>query len=125
MTLTNQAIIFFAFIIAGCVGGIFFDFFRAFRKNIKTIDFVVYVEDFIFWLLLGFIALFTAYLVSDGQIRIYMLFSMLFGGILYFLIFSNYFYKVFSLFFRYILSIVLTIFNAFRRTNHEAKTQNT
>ncbi len=125
MSVENQVVIFLSFVIAGMLGGICFDFFRALRKNFDTIDLVVYIEDFIFWFLLLLVTLVTAYIVSDGEIRVYMLFSMVLGGVIYFLIFSKIFYKVFSLFFRYIESIGRNFLKLFRRTNHETKTQNT
>ena len=52
MSVENQVVIFLSFVIAGMLGGICFDFFRALRKNFDTIDLVVYIEDFIFWFLL-------------------------------------------------------------------------
>ena len=77
MNVSSEVITFFAFIVSGMLGGVAFDLFRAIRKNFETSNVVVYIEDFIFWILLGAISLMTSYFVSDGQIRVYMLISML------------------------------------------------
>ena len=87
MNLTNEVIIFFAFIISGMIGGCFFDLFRAIRRNFETNNIMVYIEDFLFWIILGGVSLFTSYLVSDGQIRVYMLVSTSTGNSLMAIIF--------------------------------------
>ena len=125
MNITNEVIVFFAFIVAGMLGGVVFDCFRAIRKNFETSNWLVYVQDFIFWILLGVISLATSYLVSDGQIRVYMLISMLMGAIIYFFSFGKLIYKVFDFICRYLSSSISTILKFFKGDKNEAKVQNT
>ena len=125
LNVTEQTTIFMSFIVAGIVSGVLFDFFRVMRKNFNSPNFLVYVEDFIFWILLGFIALFTAYLVSDGVVRVYMLLSMLCGALLYFFSLGKIIYKVFDFICRYISSIIRNICKLFRRQSYETKAKNT
>jgi len=125
MNITNEVIVFFAFIVAGMAGGLLFDLFRAVRKNFETSDWLVYIEDFIFWIFLGVIALITSYLVSDGQIRVYMLISMVMGAIIYFFSIGKLIYKVFDLICRYLSSIISVITKFFKGDKNEAKVQNT
>ena len=125
MNITNEVIVFFAFIVSGMIGGVVFDFFRAIRKNFETKNWLVYVEDFIFWIMLGIIALVTSYLVSDGQVRVYMLISMLMGTIIYFFSFGKFVYKVFDFICRYISSVLSTIIKFFKGDKNEAEVQNT
>lgn len=56
--ITNQAYLFFIFILNGIIIGLLFDFFRILRKTIKTKDIITYLEDFIFWILTGTIILY-------------------------------------------------------------------
>jgi len=125
MNITDEVIIFFSFIISGMLGGMIFDLFRAIRKNFETSNLVVYIEDFIFWILLGVIALLTSYLVSDGQIRVYMLMAMVIGSIIYFFSIGKLSYKVFDFICRYLSSIISTISKFFKGDKNEAKVQNT
>lgn len=125
MNVTNEVITFFAFILSGMIGGVAFDLFRAIRKNFQTSNFVVYIEDFIFWILLGVISLMTAYFVNDGQIRVYMLISMLMGAIIYFFSIGKLIYKVFDFICRYISSLIGTVLKFFKGDNDEAKVQST
>ena len=81
--ISNQAQLFFVFIINGIIIGILFDFFRILRKSFKTKDLVTYIEDFIFWLLTGSSILFTLFKFNNGEIRLYMFFAVAIGIIFY------------------------------------------
>ena len=125
MNVSSEVITFFAFIVSGMLGGVAFDLFRAIRKNFETSNVVVYIEDFIFWILLGAISLMTSYFVSDGQIRVYMLISMVMGAIIYFFSIGKLIYKVFDFICRYLSSIIGTISKFIKEDKNEAKVQNT
>ncbi len=84
----------FAFIITGIIIGILFDIFRIIRKSFKTPDFVTYIEDIIFWILAGFVLLFTIFTFNNGEIRVYIFFSLILGLFIYMLTLSKYFIKV-------------------------------
>lgn len=91
---TQQLIKFIYFIIVGCILGISFDFFRIKRKVIKTSDFFTYLEDIIFGLISGIILIVSIYVLNDGQLRIYILWGILSGVIIYMLALSKYFIKI-------------------------------
>lgn len=109
MNITQELIIFFNFLISGAVGGMFFDFLRAIRKNTKTNNVIIYIEDFLFWVIIGGITLFTAYLSSEGKIRVYMLIAMLLGAVIYFFSLSKFAYKLFNSICRYLLELIRKI----------------
>ena len=46
MNIANEVVVFFAFILSGMVGGIFFDLSRAFRKNFETANEKLYNGDY-------------------------------------------------------------------------------
>lgn len=102
MSVTNELIAFIYFSISGMICGFIFDLFRAKRKIFTTSNWLVYIEDLSFWLIVGAIALYTSYISSNGQVRVYMLIAMLMGMIIYFLTFSKLFYKVITNLCRYI-----------------------
>jgi len=120
---TNELIAFIYFAISGMISGCIFDLFRCKRKNFNTKNFVVYMEDMFFWIIIGGLALYTSYIACNGQIRVYMLISMLLGSIIYFLTFSKLFYKVFELLCRYIKRLLEVFAKIFRGGKNETQVQ--
>lgn len=74
---SNQAYIFLIFILTGIIIGLIFDVFRAIRKSFKISDFFTYIQDIIFWLLVGSIIMYVTFKFNYGEIRAYMLFGAL------------------------------------------------
>lgn len=108
---TNQAFIFFVFILTGFLIGILFDIFRVLRRSFKTSDIITYIEDILFWIITGLIILYVSFAFNNGQIRGYTLLGLILGGFLYLLIFSNIFIKVMVKILNYIKKIVGFILN--------------
>ena len=92
--ITNQAILFFIFIINGIIIGLLFDFFRILRKTFETKDFVTYIEDVIFWILTGTIILYSIFRFNNGEIRLFMFLGIIIGLTIYILCLSNHVIKV-------------------------------
>lgn len=92
--ITNQTSLFLIFIVNGILIGLLFDFFRILRKVFKTNDFVTYIEDILFWLLTGFIILYSIFVFNNGEIRLYLFLGIILGIILYILFVSSYVIKV-------------------------------
>lgn len=104
VSVSNQVYVFFSCILGGLAIGLLFDIFRLSRKFIETGDVITYIEDIMFWFLVGVIVLMTVYLSNNGQIRGYVFLGILLGVIFYFLAFSTIVMKVLS-------GIVKTIVN--------------
>ena len=92
--ITNQAYLFFIFIINGILIGLLFDFFRILRRIIKTNDIVTYIEDILFWILTGFIILYSIFVFNDGQLRLYMFLGIILGAFTYMIFISSYVIKI-------------------------------
>ncbi len=92
--ISNQAYLFAIFIIVGVIIGLVFDFFRILRKVFKTADIITYIEDIIFWILTGFIVLYSVFTFNNGEIRIFMFLGILLGVIIYMIFFSKYIIKI-------------------------------
>lgn len=121
MGVTNELIAFIYFSIAGIISGCIFDVFRCKRKSFKTSNIVVYIEDLLFWIIIGGIALYTSYIACNGQVRVFMLISMVLGSIIYFLTFSKICYKVFENICRYIKRLLEVFAKLFSGGKNEAK----
>lgn len=91
---TNQAYLFLIFIINGIIIGVLFDFFRILRKTIKTKDLITYIQDILFWILTGFIILYSTFTFNNGEIRIFMFIAILIGVIFYMTLISSYIIKI-------------------------------
>ena len=92
--ITNQAYLFLIFIINGVLIGLLFDFFRILRKSFKTKDMITYIQDIIFWILTGFIILYSTFTFNNGEIRIFMFVAILLGVVFYMMLISSYVIKV-------------------------------
>ncbi len=98
--INTQLYLFLIFIINGFIIGFLFDFFRILRKTIKTSDFMTYIEDALFWILTGFIILYSIFIYNNGEIRLFMFLAIMIGILFYMLFIS-----------KFILKISLTIIN--------------
>lgn len=102
----SQGQIFIIFLILGLGIGIFFDFFRALRKNFTTSDLITTIEDIIFMAITGFLIINTLILVNNGQIRFYIILAILFGITFYFLSISQICLIIFEFFIKICKKIV-------------------
>ena len=91
---TNQAYLFFIFIIDGILIGLLFDLFRISRKVIKTNNLATYVEDILFWILTGLIILYSIFVFNNGELRLFMFLGIILGAFIYMLFISSYFIKI-------------------------------
>lgn len=67
--LENQAYLFVIFILNGFLIGILFDIFRILRKSFKTKDWLTYIQDILFWIITGFIILYSIFRFNNGELR--------------------------------------------------------
>ena len=107
---TNQAYLFFIFILNGIIIGILFDFFRILRKTFKTTDFVTYIEDLLFWILTGFSIIYFIFAFNNGEIRLFMFLGIALGIFIYMFLFSSYFIKINVIIINFFKKIIGKIF---------------
>ena len=100
----TQVQLFFIFLINGLLIGLLFDFFRISRKAMKTADFITYIEDALFWVLTGFIILYSIFTYNNGEIRLFMFLAIILGLLIYLTFIS-----------KIILSISLGIINVIKK----------
>ena len=93
-TSLHQLYVFSIFFLTGCIIGVLFDIFRILRKSFKTSDFVTYIEDIIFWIMSGFILIYSIFIFNNGELRIYLFLGLLLGLVAYLLIISKYFIRI-------------------------------
>ena len=109
--ITNQANLFFIFCINGVLIGLLFDFFRILRRSFNTKDFITYIQDILFWILTGFILLYSIFTFNNGEIRLFMFLGVAIGIIIYMLFISSYIIKINVAIIKFIKNIIIKIFN--------------
>jgi len=102
----SQAQIFILFLILGICIGVFFDFFRALRKNFKTTDFVTFIEDIIFMAIVGIAVVNSLIVLNNGNLRFFIILALIFGITFYFLTISKLVFKIFRIFLGFIKKII-------------------
>lgn len=91
---TSQASLFITSIQIGILMGIFFDLIRVFRKILPHPNFLVQIEDMLFWIICGFVGFYRLYICNYADIRPYILLGIVLGGIFYLSTFSILFMKI-------------------------------
>lgn len=91
---SNQAYLFYIFILTGIIIGLIFDIFRILRRSFKTTDILTYIQDIIFWIITGAIVIYTIFKFNNGEIRSYVFLGVALGLTIYLLLFSKVFIKV-------------------------------
>ncbi len=109
--MNNQFYLFLIYIVSGVGISIFFDIFRVLRKSIKTSNFITYIEDAIFWIIVGLFLIWEIFTISYGELRSYIFIGLLIGVILYLTTISKYFIKINVKILNFFKSIILKIIN--------------
>ncbi len=89
VTIASQVYVFLGCIFGGLIVGLLFDVFRLSRRFFNTRDIITYIQDIIFWILVGIIVLLTIFYSNNGQIRGYVFLGIVLGTVFYFLLFSK------------------------------------
>lgn len=85
----SQGKIFCAFFILGILTGFIFDFFRALRKTIKTNNVITYIQDILFFIIIGAMFLRSILIFSSGELRFYIFIAAFLGIAIYVLTIGN------------------------------------
>lgn len=109
--ITNQANLFLIFCVNGVLIGLLFDFFRILRRSFNTKDFITYIQDVLFWILTGFILLYSIFTFNNGEIRLFMFLGVAIGIIIYMLFISSYIIRINVAIIKFVKNIIIKIFN--------------
>ncbi|NLK22163.1 MAG: spore cortex biosynthesis protein YabQ [Epulopiscium sp.] len=84
VSISEQAQIFLVSIQAGMVIGVFYDMFRIIRKIIPHPDWLIHLEDLIYWIIVSSFMFFVLFSKNYGEIRGFALLGALLGNVFYF-----------------------------------------
>ena len=94
VTINQQAFLFLTCVKTGIMMAMLYDLIRVLRKIVNHPNWVVQVEDFLYWVMCGYFAFTMIYWRNFGQIRGFVFLGILIGGVLYFATVSKVFVKV-------------------------------
>lgn len=114
ISISTQVYVFLSCILGGLLVGLLFDIFRLSRKYMSTKDIFTYIEDIIFWILVGIIVLMTVFLSNNGQIRGYVFLGIILGVVFYFMLLSSLVMKSLSWIIDCIVNLIVRIVNIIR-----------
>lgn len=103
---SNQSLLFITCIEIGVIMGVFFDLIRISRKIIKHANFLVQIEDLIYWIICALVGFYMLYINNYAAIRVFVFIGILLGAVLYFSSFSIIFMKIATIVIDYVRAFV-------------------
>lgn len=100
-----QTTLFLQSCVLGVLFGANYDIFRAIRREFRLKFIGVFLCDTFFWIINLLAFLIFVLNLANGEGRMYIIFAIILGSILYFLSFGAIFLKFFRLIFRYVRRI--------------------
>ena len=92
---------------SGMLIAVAYDVLRILRRIVKHWDWVVTVEDYLFWVIIGILVFAMIFQWNDGIVRGYVIVTLVFGAYLYHAAFSELLVKYASKILNFILTILL------------------
>ncbi len=107
---SQQTLIFLQSCLLGFFLGILYDFFRILRMAIKSNGIIVFIEDFLFFILAAIITF--SFMISNthGQMRIFVIIGELLGAIIYYFTLGKLVIKIADKILTFIKKIIIFIF---------------
>ena len=102
----NQIGLFLMYLAGGILVCLLYDIFRALRKSMKTPDYITYIEDTLFWIIVGTFLVYLTFIINSGDIRFYTFVGLILGGLIYYFTISKYFVKILVITFTFLKKII-------------------
>lgn len=94
VSVSTQALIFIQSVAGGIIIAFIYDLFRIKRKAVRSRTISIYIEDFLFWILVALVMFGVVYRSNDGEVRGYIFLGTFIGLVLYMLLLSRVVMKV-------------------------------
>jgi len=83
MTLSEETTVFLVFVVMGMLFSVVFDLFRAVRKVRKLKNRTIYIQDIMYFLIIGTILLWLIITYMNTELRLYLIFAIILGVVIY------------------------------------------
>ena len=94
VSINEQLLLFLTCVQTGVIMGMLYDLIRIFRKIIPHPNWLVQIEDLLYWVICGCFAFIMVYWENYGQIRGFVFIGIIIGGTLYFCTISLLFMRI-------------------------------
>ncbi|MBR2742461.1 MAG: spore cortex biosynthesis protein YabQ [Clostridia bacterium] len=84
ISIAHQTIVFLYSVVFGAAAALFYDVFRIIRRRIRHLNFVVMIEDVLFWLAASAALFVFVYNTNSGELRAFLIIGAVLGAYLYF-----------------------------------------
>ncbi|MGE7782003.1 spore cortex biosynthesis protein YabQ [Peribacillus sp. NPDC097264] len=106
MTLTIQFYTLLAMIGMGSLFGAALDTYNHFLKRSERNNWIVFLHDFLFWIIQGLVIFYVLFLVNEGELRLYLFLALLCGFSAYQALFKDLYLRLLS----FVISLVVKLF---------------
>ncbi len=120
----NQTYVFLSSVLVGVVLAIIFDIFRILRRKGNTPNYVVYIQDVFYWIIVTFVIIMSAFITNDGELRGYMFIGYILGAVIYVVTFSSHILKITGRILDFIENIVEKIYQKIKKLLKKNKNVN-
>ena len=110
-TIKIEFYIFLTSIYGGLIAGIVYDIYRINRNYFKPKKIATLIEDFLFWVVIGFVFFYMLNKNNWAELRLYVFLGFFIGGIIYIKILSKFLFSFLTKVFKGILNICRGIKN--------------
>ncbi len=109
LSMSNQALLFFSTVLMGALIGFVYDWFRVIRGLFKHPNFLIHIEDVLFWIAVS-IGIFVFMLNKNyGEIRMFSVCGIFIGMILYYFTISALFLSVSHMIIDFVTKVVIMV----------------
>ncbi|WP_250278973.1 spore cortex biosynthesis protein YabQ [[Clostridium] colinum] len=112
LSVSYQLKIFLISLFIGLILGFFYDLLKIFRKYIIHNNFIINIEDTIYWLFMSIIIFLISLYQNNGEIRIFFIIGIFTSMILYTFLISPIFLNISTKIINVLIKIILFIFRA-------------
>ena len=113
----NQTYVFLVSILVGGLLGAIFDFFRILRRKGNTKSYMVYIQDILYWIIVTFIIVMSAFITNDGELRGYMFVGYILGAIIYIVTISSHLLRISNKALDFLENILKKVFKKTKNVN--------
>ena len=110
----HEIMVLFGTFLGGMVLGLIFDLFRILRKNFKSADKFLWLQDVLMWAVMLAVVYITLFITNDGKIRWYVFVGFITGVAIYMVTLSTFIMKISTAvisflkkFFSFVIGIVM------------------
>ncbi|MGG3560790.1 spore cortex biosynthesis protein YabQ [Neobacillus rhizosphaerae] len=112
MTLSTQFLTMLSMIGMGSVFGAMFDTYQRFLNRPKRKQWIVFINDLLFWIIQALLIFYTLFMVNDGELRFYIFIALLCGFAAYQSLFKGIYLKLLEV----VIQTVIATINFLKKT---------